>query len=846
MRYLCFAFSIFLLFNACQNKTTSTGKLDIHWELKQNLMNDQGQALWALTVTNNLNFNLPKQGWCLYFNSIQNLKADSTSGVEILHVNGDLRVIKPNSEFSGIKKGKSKEFPIYSGSSALNFTDAPIGFYLVLDSDESKGIPCNLTLGEFPKTGLNRTTWEQMPVYDAEVAYTENLSLSILKKGEFCPIVPTPKQIQLFDNNLELSNEISVAFDSSFTNEALFLKQKLNTLFAGQISLNQAKHSQIVLAKSKDLKMKPEAYSLNISESGIRIEAATPTGIFYGIQSLIGLVPIENWQSEKDSLVLSYASIIDEPRFEYRGMFMDVARNFQPKENVLRLLDVMAFYKLNKFHFHLCDDEGWRLEIDGLPELTDFGGFRGYSENESKYLYPSFGSGPDSSTTFSHGSGFYTRQDFIDILKYATERHIEVIPEIDMPGHARAAIRSMQVRYQKYIKLNESEKANEYLLNDWEDESQYRSVQGWNDNVVNVGMESTYKFLEKVTREIVLLFNEADAPLKCIHTGGDEVPKGVWEKSPACQKFIESNDELNNRSELPEYFVIRFSNILAQHGLVAAGWEEIALIHGSEIKPNPKLVGKNLRPYVWNNMWNSGAEDIGYKLANAGYPVVLAHVTNLYFDLAYNKNPLESGYYWGSFVDTRKPWEYTPFDILKCADKDHFGVKINKEELAQNIEHLTDKGKANVLGMQGLLWSENNLGLERMEYMVLPKLLGLAERAWANEPEWAKIEDDDLRIKEKEQAWNKFVNTLGQLDLPRLDYFNDGMGYRIPVPGAIMKDGLLYANIRFPGLQIKYTLDGSEPNINSTLYEQPIQVNGIVKLKAFTKNGKSGRIVKLN
>jgi hexosaminidase len=148
--------------------------------------------------------------------------------------------------------------------------------------------------------------------------------------------------------------------------------------------------------------------------------------------------------------------------------------------------------------------------------------------------------------------------------------------------------------------------------------------------------------------------------------------------------------------------------------------------------------------------------------------------------------------------------------------------------------------------MLGLLWSENNLGLERMEYMVLPKLLGLAERAWANEPEWAKIEDDDLRIKEKEQAWNKFVNTLGQLDLPRLDYFNDGMGYRIPVPGAIMKDGLLYANIRFPGLQIKYTLDGSEPNINSTLYEQPIQVNGIVKLKAFTKNGKSGRIVKLN
>ncbi len=845
MKKFIYLFIILLAVVGCNSTNQEVPKLDITWKLDKDLINDQGQSRWILTLTNPTRVDFPADGWSLYFNNIQTLQTDSQSFVSVARVNGDLRVIKPLKGFNGIKAGQSVTIPVYSSGSIITFTDAPIGFYLVFNSDPSKANSCKLTREQIPVTGLKRSNRDNLAVNTPDVVYHENTELSLLDMDSICPVLPTPKYIKKSDGQFVVTGKINIGFKESFNNEAQQLKLRLKDLFSGEILFNQPGDKHIILQKSEIKGSKPGSYNLLISKSGIIIQASEASGIFYGVQSLMALVPFENWKMASDTVKWNCITINDEPRFEYRGMHLDVARNFQPKENVMRLLDAMAFYKLNKFHFHICDDEGWRLQINGLPELTDFGAFRGYSENESKCLYPSFGSGPVPSPEVSHGCGYYTTQDFIDILKYATERHIEVIPEIDMPGHARVAIRSMQKRYEKYMAQNQPDKAKEYLLNDPEDKSEYRSVQGWNDNVVDAGLESTYHFIEKVTDEIIKLFNEADAPLTCIHTGGDEVPHGVWQKSPACIKLIKENDDLNNSNDLAHYFTSRFSEILSNKGLIAAGWEEIALNHGKNAEPNSEFTGRNLRPYVWNNTWNSGAEDIGYKLANAGFPVVLAHVTNLYFDLAYNKNPNEPGYYWGSFVDTRKPWEYTPMDISNCAFTDHYGNSIDSKALSNKMVKLTKVGQQNILGIQGLLWSENDLGLERLEYLAFPKLLGLAERAWAQQPDWAKSAISDANNQLRESDWNQFVNTVGQIELPRLDYFDGGLGYRIPVPGAIIKNNILYANTRFPGLKIKFTTDGSEPNENSELYKESVKVNGVVKMKSFSEKGRAGRTITL-
>lgn len=208
--------------------------------------------------------------------------------------------------------------------------------------------------------------------------------------------------------------------------------------------------------------------------------------LFYGIQTLRALIPPEYDRSPHAKVPVDATSIEDAPRFHYRGLTLDVARNFQSKQAILKLLDAMAFYKLNKLQLHLADDEGWRLEIAGLPELTQVGGRRGHTLRETDHLVPSFGSGVSANPAISHGSGYYSRADFLDILRHAKLRHIEVIPEIESPGHARAAIIAMRARFFRLTKQGRTEDAKAYLLSDPEDQSSYQSVQRWHDNVMNV------------------------------------------------------------------------------------------------------------------------------------------------------------------------------------------------------------------------------------------------------------------------------------------------------------------------------------------------------------------------
>jgi hexosaminidase len=528
---------------------------------------------------------------------------------------------------------------------------------------------------------------------------------------------------------------------------------------------------------------------------------------------------------------------------------LDVARNFQSKQTVEKLLDLMAFYKLNRLHFHLTDDEGWRIEIKQLPELTQVGARRGHTLDETTSLIPSQGSGPFPDAKSSAGSGYYSQEDFVEILRFAGERHITVIPEIDLPGHARAAVKSMDARRRNFLAKGKTNQANAFLLQDPGDKSQYESVQLWRDNVVDVGRENTYHFLQVVVDELREMYKRAGVPLTCVHLGGDEVPKGAWQKSPACERVAtDGNSKVSRTNQLELHFLNRACELLQRESIQPACWEDSLLL---EVDLDP-AAGDHLRTsgkptptaYVWNNVWGWGREDAAYRLANAGFDVVLCNATHLYFDLACEKDPLEPGYYWAGFVGMRAPFEFIPLDVFKNAAYTNMGQPID-EKTPANRTRLSPDGVRHILGVQGQLWGENLRDASSLEYMAFPRVIALAERAWARSPNWAQIPDSAARNAEMQRDWNQFANRLGHRELPRLDYLCGGVRYRLPPPGVTLRDGTIRANVPFPGLPIRYAANGVEPADTSILYQTPIPVSTNLKLRTFDTRSRGSRTTKI-
>ena len=403
--------------------------------------------------------------------------------------------------------------------------------------------------------------------------------------------------------------------------------------------------------------------------------------------------------------------IADMPRLRYRGVLLDVARNFQSPRTVKKLLDLMAFYKLNRLHWHLTDDEGWRIEIQALPELTEVGGRRGHTLDDVEHLMPSHGSGPFATPAGEGGSGFYTQDEVIEILRYAAARQITVIPEIDLPGHARAAIKAMEARRRKLLAGGEAAAADEFLLREPGDPSQYQSAQLRNDNVADVGRDAIYRFLRVVVDELAEVYRRAEVPLACIHLGGDEVPAGAWEKSSACAAIpSDANSTLPHRGQLELYFLNRAREILVQRSIQSACWEDCLLVEvdNDSAAANKERAAGQSPPtaYVWNNVWGAGREDSAYRLANAGFDVVLCNATHLYFDLACEKDTAELGHHWAGFVGTRAAFELVPLEFFKNVDKDSMGRPINQASIAA-CARLTAEGQRHIVGIQGQLWAEN-------------------------------------------------------------------------------------------------------------------------------------------
>jgi hexosaminidase len=405
-----------------------------------------------------------------------------------------------------------------------------------------------------------------------------------------------------------------------------------------------------------------------------------------------------------------------------------------------------------------------------------------------------------------------------------------VIPEIEMPGHARAAIKSMQTR-------------TDYRLDDPQDRSVYESVQGYPDNVMNPALESTYGFIDKVVGELAAMHREAGAPLRHIHMGGDEVPRGVWVGSPAVQAYMQAHS-LTNVDDLWFAFYGRIEQILKAQGLAPSGWEEIAVRRtqrdGRPVNiPNPGFAERGWRAYVWNNVAGWGAEDLAYRLANGGYDVVLSPVTNYYFDLAWNQNPDEIGLDWGGYSDMERPFEFIPFDYYRNTRVDRRGNPLPAGVFAGK-DRLTDYGRSHIIGIQGNLWSETLGGDGRLEYMIVPKLFGLAERAWAPDPAWATEKDSVKADSLYRDDRSRLVNVVGKRELPRLDREMPGLNYRIPTPGLLIRGGAVYTSVELPGFTLRYTTDGSEPTASSPVVRGPIPLRGTIRVAAFNASGRKG------
>ncbi len=460
---------------------------------------------------------------------------------------------------------------------------------------------------------------------------------------------------------------------------------------------------------------------------------------------------------------LPAAVVEDWPDLEYRGLMIDVARNYQKPEEMKRVLDLMAVYGFNHLHFHLTDDEAWRLEISGLPELTQVGSRRGYGKGMDKDFLPQIFAG-DGNPESAEGTanGFLSRQDFKDIIRYADSLGIAVIPEIESPGHGRAAIMAMNKRAENLADSS-------WIICDPRDSSVYTSAQSFHDNIMNPAMEGTYKLMDIVISDIMAMYEEAGVQLPAIHIGGDEVPRNAWSGSPAVHELMKREGLADERA-VHAYFVSRVADIMARKGVKLSGWQEIALRHSPDY--NKTVAPQTYSVNCWSTLPSQGQGGVIADIANTGFPMVLSNVNHFYLDMTYNYHPMERGLSWGGTVDE--------FDALNGY-----------------ASRLCPYPQANLKGIQAQVFAETIRSPQGLEIMLLPKMLGVAERAWNTDSTYTHGE----------------FHSVVLADMPKWEQAD--YAYHLRQPGVKIADGKIHFNSPYPGAKLYYTLDGTMPGKHS-------------------------------
>ena len=492
-----------------------------------------------------------------------------------------------------------------------------------------------------------------------------------------------------------------------------------------------------------------------------KVQAADEDGAQYA------KVTLENLKRNAGGNELPNLVIEDWPDFGYRGFMLDISRNFTNKDNILKFIDLLAHYKASVFHLHFGDDEGWRVEIPQFPELTTYGAYHEFpykDENgnytETNYLLPSYNGSVDPKDLTSSANGHLTAAEYVEIVKYAWERRITVIPEFDTPGHSRAAIKAMQA----YAKRTGDDS---YLLSDPEDKSEYCSVQYYKDNALNVALPSTYKFIEVVFDQLIAYHKEAGAPIPAIHVGGDEVPHGAWVGSEPCQKIMAERG-WDNIELLKSYYIENVLDIAESRGVKISGWQELVMDLEDHVYERMK---KDLYSV---NFWHTGTgnEEFPYKYANDGVPAVLSNMTNTYVDFAYTPDKTERGLSWGGFVDERRSFSLLPFDIYRSVRWDDKGRIRNIEKLPEGKTPLV--AKQNIIGVQAQLWTETVRSFDHVTSYVFPKVCGVFERAWNASPSWegTTVADDPAFMTELD----RYYSTVVDHEMPY--YEAEGVAYR--------------------------------------------------------------------
>lgn len=674
------------------------------------------------------------------------------------------------------------------------------------------------------------------------------------KKRPQVSLIPTPVGVKVQGSyKIIVSNSWSILYKEGLKNEAYYLRDKLSLRTVPKLlpstSLdNSSLHNVIVLnlasertrmrilstlslrSDKQDTEYKYHVdggYELMVEPNKVQVSGLSPGGTFHGLVSLLNIlepvVPGNDWEAHS-------CRVVDAPRFEHRGLMIDVARNFFSIESIMKVVEVMALYKMNVLHLHLSDDEGWRLEIPGLPELTKVGGRRGHDPTERTMVMSLLGSDPEKNP--NTGSGFYSVEEFRKFLRFATERHVTVIPEFDMPSHSHAAIVSMKARHRLHQNTTK-----DFLLSDLQDTSVYATGQFYSSSAINPCLKSTYRFVFKVLHHLTRIY-QGVAPLKYFHLGGDEVPRDAYQDSPACQRLqanlLKKGALVSGGSALKAYFIENVARLAMRLNLSLIGWDDAFLkddgtfmtfnnirtdqdvsnihdINNNNVK-NKTVGGKDAKSpkqdivaQYYYNIWEQGLASKPYVMANRGMKVILSAATALYFDSPQEPDPEDWGLHWASrYTDTKRTFYFTPSHLYNSIDYSFDGQEINKTIICARHPCRDLERPENILGIEAAMWSELVRTPERMHSMLFPRLLAVAERAW-HQAIWEGEKVDKLRKTRRKRNWEQFAIILGTRELKRLEDL--GISYYLPRPGVISTVSGLHVNTMFPGMRIQVSKD---------------------------------------
>ena len=623
-------------------------------------------------------------------------------------------------------------------------------------------------------------------------------------------VFPTPKQVTLAKGYTTLPKQVAIVADDAAAIAASYLTEKFA---ANKTVVATDAEFAIKLSVKPDAAPGNEGYTLTVGKRGVEIAGSSPDGVLNGVKTLIAAI-------ETAGTKLPNVAITDYPDLGHRGFMLDIARNFTAFEGIKNIIDYIAAYKVNVFHLHLCDDESWALEIPAIPELTEVGAVREntYVDNNSRHMALVY-NGYDMRKHLKRTDLYITRRQFVELLKFAKSRGVNIIPEVDTPGHCHAAVVALKARYAKYAASNPAE-AERYRVWDPNDTSKYVSAQNFTDNVINIALPGTYRFMETVFDEIHAMYREAGVQLLAYHFGGDEVANGALEGSPEARAFMQRNG-IASMHELSEFYVDRMSAYIAMNGVKAAGWQESGTNHSADY--NRRVAPRFGIINAWNT--NGSYDVVPYTLANDGYPVVLSNVRNFYFDMAYTPHHDEQGLRWGGWSSEYTAFSALPYNTYRSAREGRYGAPIDLAAVANGKPTLAHR--ENIVGVQSQIWSETIRNDGMVERYAFPRIIAMAERGWNASPAWGEGATD-IELYKADRA--QFNLRLGTRELPRLQ--RKGVDFHLNQPGIVVKNGKLIANTCYPGVTVRYTLDGSDPGEYSPVWKAPVSVGDAKLIKA--------------